>query len=76
MSTNFNTTENHQHTGADAPRLNPKHFLGFPVVESDALDFDTLQGTILIRKTSLNAYYLAVFTDGVWRETQLTSIAS
>jgi len=73
----FTETQNHRHTGADAPRINPKDLMGFPVFESDGLNHDSLQGTILIRKNPDDStYYLSVYIDGVWRETELTSIAS
>lgn len=73
MSINFSETENHQHTGGDAPRLNPKYFLGFPVYKEDtALDFNTIEGTIALRHKSDDTYYLTAFVNGGWREIELT----
>ena len=77
MPTNLSEVETHTHNGIDAPKLNPKYFKGFPVYQTETLDFTPPQGTMVIRnKTSDSTYYLAVYLDGVWREVELTSIAS
>ena len=69
--------QQHFHNGVDQPKINPKHLLGFPIYKKETLDFTASQGTMVIRnKTSDSTYYLAVYLDGVWKEVELTSIAS
>jgi hypothetical protein len=70
----FTETQNHRHTGADAPRINPKDLMGFPIYKSDsALTHNALAGTVALRwDTTDDSYYLTAFINGGWREIELS----
>jgi len=70
MSEIFSPLEQHRHNGLDAPRLNPKDFMGFPVFTS-APTHNAQEGTIILANES-GTYKLYAFINGGWRTTTLT----
>jgi hypothetical protein len=66
----FSELSSHKHTGLDAPRLNPKYFLGFPIFTA-APTHNALEGTIILANES-GTYKLYAFINGGWRTTTLT----
>ena len=70
----FTETQQHRHTGVDAPRINPKDLTGFPIYKSTStLSHKALEGTVALRwDTDLNDYYLTAFVNGSWREIELS----
>ncbi len=69
------TVQKHIHNGVDAPRLNPKYFLGFPctqVVDATvAPTFTTQDGTILFYYDATH-WRVWVRINNLWKSTVLS----
>lgn len=67
---NFAPIPYHQHTGIDAPNIDPANLLGFPVMPAAPTDMP-LEGTVRLYNVS-GTRKIYAFLSGVWYSATLT----
>lgn len=60
----------HEHGGSDAPKINPKNLLGFPIMVEAPTD-NAIEGTIRLALIS-GVYYLYARVNNLWKRVTLT----
>lgn len=66
----FTPVQQHEHSGLDSKKIDPKNLKGFPIFTS-APTHTPLEGTILLANES-GTYYLYAFINKGWRKVELT----
>jgi NADH:ubiquinone oxidoreductase subunit F (NADH-binding) len=70
MENQINDTTTHQHNGQDAPKLDPRNFLGYQIFTA-APTYAAIEGTIVLGYVG-GAYKLYAYINGGWRAVTLT----
>lgn len=66
----YSKIPSHTHNGIDTVKLNPRDFLGFPIISAVPTD-SALEGTIRIYSSG-GTYRLYVRVNNLWKYTALT----
>lgn len=66
----FTPVQQHEHSGLDSKKIDPKNFKGFPIFTT-APTHNAQEGTILLANES-GTYKLYAYINGGWRTTTLT----